>query len=168
MARKTRKEVNVEAGTVKIGVYDGEKEIGSVLGSIKEMPAPMIQRLAMHGLAQKLGDTYTSETNGDDAGTPADGLTAMKEIYAQLKGGAWSERKAGDGVGKSRITVEAIAAIKFGGDLAKANAVWSKATDEQKKALRSHPTIKGKVADIQKARAVAAAKDAPSLDDLLK
>ena len=164
--RKTSKVLDVASGTVTVNVKDGDKVLGHVVGDIGKMPAPIMRHLALHGLSQKLGDTYTSETNGDDAGTPEEGLVAMREIYAQLLAGTWTERQ--EGVGRSRITVEALAAIKFAGDMAKANAAWEKATLEQRKAIRAHPVIQSKVADLQKARATEAMKTAPSLDSLLK
>lgn len=68
---------------------------GSVLGSIRlaDIPAEMRDRLALHGISQKVGDSYAGAAEADNpAAYVAD---AIKETLKQISENAWRVTQAG-------------------------------------------------------------------------
>ena len=149
------KDIDEETGTVSIAFTDGSSadvELSSFSENIQKM-------LALHGLSQKLGDSYAS-VKGDVAAAK----TKFEAVLTQLQAGEWKKaREAGEGGSKVTELAAAIAQYK-GADLDKAMAVVAKATKEQLAAWRANPKLKAIIADIRarKAaeRAAKAEKDA--------
>lgn len=131
---------------------------GDVLEAcLDDMPEDIRQRLALHGLAQKIGDSYAGVADAEKARQNAEA------VLARLKAGEWSAR-SGDGSGRGpsasvRELAQAISKVKnidFEIALEKVQALDRKARN----ALRNHPQIMREIARIR-------SKEAPSLDDIL-
>jgi hypothetical protein len=68
---------------------------------LKELGKDMITALAIHGLSQKLGDSYSSNEG------IADAIATVDQVWAQLKAGNFNARVSG-----SSLFYEALARIK--------------------------------------------------------
>ncbi len=123
--------------------------------SLGDFDADTIQRAALHGLAQKLGDSY--------AGVLGDVELAknnLGEVLTALKEGDWNRK----GVLTGGIWVEALAqAAKV--PFAEALEKWTDMPDSEKKAVKKHPDVKLAKLEIEQAKAkkAAAASTAPAI-----
>lgn len=131
---------------------------GHVLSvSLSALKDETIERLAVHGLSQKIGDSYSGAESIETAVAAAEG------VWSNLKAGKWAVKASRGGV-----LVDALMRVTgktFEECLAKVQGMDEKA----KKALKRHPDIMAALADIQKEAAVAAkeaAIDAPDVPDL--
>ena len=132
----------------------------SMTAGLDGLSAEIVERLAVHGLSQKIGDSASGFSKDRDF---LGAFGAMQAVWENLQAGVWAGRAGG---GTSDL-VAAIAKLK-GVSLEEAQAAVDKADDEQVKELRKHPAIKEAIAKIQAQRAKEAAKAAGSLDDLVK
>ena len=130
--------------------------------ALADFPADIQLHLALHGISQKCGDSY-SGAKGD--------VAAAKKMFddtlAQLVAGEWRQAR-GEGESKPRVTelAEAIARIK-NVDVEVVKASLDAATDEQRKALRSNDRVKAIIAIIRAEKAqkkLAEMKDDGALD----
>ena len=156
MAKKATKGIEGDVLTITF-------EDGNVLTTdLNNIPAEIQSRLAMHGLSQKLGDSYagaeTEEAFGKASGVAED-----------LLAGNWSTRVAASGPRSTQLA-EALAAATSQ-PLEAAAAKLETMDDDQKKRLRAHPSIKMELAKIKATKAAAAAEkaladaaDAPALE----
>lgn len=122
---------------------------------LSELPETILQRAVIHGLSQKLGDSY-SGSSGDVRTAQAmflDTLNALKE-------GDWNRK--GGGFSSGGIWVEALAQAA-GEELETALTKWNEMDDATKASIKKHPQVKVAKAEIELARAAAKAKDAPTL-----
>ena len=134
---------------------------GSKLSACLDNYSPeIVERLAVHGLSQKIGDSASGFAKDRDF---LGAYGSMQQVDANLRLGLWASRSGG---GTSDL-VAAIAKIK-GVGIEDAQAAVDKATEEQIATLKKHPAIKEAIAKIQAARAKEAAKGAESLDELVK
>ena len=129
---------------------------------LAELSEEMQQELMIHGALQKIGDSYSSA-----GGDFAFGIAAAEKVVENLKNGAWGSVRAGSGESKkaSGELATALAALQ-NKDIAEVVAALENATDEQRKALRAHPAVKAKIAELraEKAKeALAKAGDAGAL-----
>lgn len=131
-----------------------------IVAGLDEVPAEMIERLALHGLSQKIGDAAANYSKERDF---LGAFGGMSQVWDNLRAGVWANRAGG---GTSDL-VAAIAKIK-GVSLEEAQAAVDKATEEQVAGLKKHPAVKAEIAKIIAARAKEASKTAPSLDELTK
>jgi erythromycin esterase-like protein len=145
-----------QARTVIFTLGNGSK----LTACLDSYSAEMIERLAVHGLSQKIGDSASGFAKERDF---LGAFGSMQQVEDNLKQGLWASRSGG---GTSDL-VAAIAKIK-GVSLEDAQAAVDKATEEQVATLKKHPAIKEAIAKIQAARAKEAAKGAGSLDELVK
>lgn len=164
MAKRTSKTYDVENGTAKMIVFDddGESIMDTIEVDVVDF-ATLSDHLTLYAVMKKAGDAFTSASAPGKDGTVIDGIHAANDVIKSLREGKWIEKAAG--VPRDGLAVAALGRIMDDED--KARGVWSKASDEQKKALRSHPEVKAMIATIQLERANAAAKDSPSITDLL-
>lgn len=132
----------------------------SLTGCLDGLSAEIVERLAVHGLSQKVGDSASGYAKDRDF---LGAFGAMSAVLDNLKAGLWASRSGG---GTSDL-VAAIAKIK-GVSLEEAQAAIDKANEEQVATLKKHPAIKAEIAKIQEKRAKEALKGAGSLDDLTK
>ena len=127
------------------------------------IPFEIKERLAIHGLSQKLGDSYASA--GDKGWSVQDCADTMAEVLRNLQDGVWSAA-GGSGV---NILAEALARLS-GKTVEEAVEVIGRMTDDQVKVIAKRPDVKAEVAKIKAERAEARAKTAPEsadFDDLL-
>lgn len=107
-----------------------------------ELPEDMIRQLAVHGIAQKVGDSYAS------AETVAIAEENARLTWANLQRGEFNTRaQAGGG-----LTVEALARIK-GMGLEDAQEVWAQMDEEQRETLKKNQRVKAMVEIIRGERA---------------
>ena len=123
----------------------------------------IVERLALHGLSQKIGDSTSSMSKDRDF---HGAFGAMQGVADNLANGLWSSRA---GSGTSDL-VAAIARLQ-GVELEVAQAAVDKATEEQIAAFKKHPAINAEIKRAQAERASELAKKASgevaSLDDLM-
>lgn len=132
----------------------------SLTAGLDGLAEEIVERLAVHGLSQKIGDAAANFSKERDF---LGAFGAMQAVYDNLKAGAWASRSGG---GTSDL-VAAIAKIK-GVSLEDAQGAVDRATEEQIRDLKKHPAVKEAIAKIQAQRAKEAAKAAGSLDELVK
>ena len=95
--RVATKEIDVAGKTVTFTFVNGE----SVVCKLADVPTEMQTRLALHGMSQKIGDSFagvakeTKESGGDVAGNA---IAAAKSELAKLVKGAWAERSSSGSV----------------------------------------------------------------------
>jgi hypothetical protein len=133
-------------GTVVSFKFGNDTVVSLDLDTLSE---EMQQELMIHGALQKIGDSYSSA-----GGDFAFGIAAAEKVIDNLKNGAWGSARAGSGESKkaSGELANALAALQ-GKDIATVVAALDAATDEQKKALRAHPAVKAKIAELRAAKA---------------
>lgn len=117
---------------------------------LEEVPSDLHKRLALHGIIQKVGDSYASAKGNFNVA-----IEAAKSVIDQLKAGEW---EGGGDEARPRLAelASAIAALR-NAPLEKVTAAVEAATDEQRKAWRSNAQVKAKIAQ---QRAEKAAKNA--------
>ena len=139
---------------------NGEK----VVGDLDKFPADIVERLAIHGLSQKVGDSTSNLSKTRDFHAA---FGAMQEIVDNLEKGLWSVRG-----GNSTSDLVAALADLQGSDTETVQAAIDAASEEQVAELRKHPQIRAKILELQaerqKALAKANAGDMPSVGDMLK
>jgi hypothetical protein len=151
--KKATKSVDEAAQTVTFKFADG----GNFVAKLGDMPATIATRLALHGLAQKLGDTYAGDVESAEA--------EVRDMYGELANGHWSTRAPGE----PRITLlaEAMASLRPVEGVSheertkQAMRKLEEVSDEERAALRKDPRIKLAIAQIQAKRLRDAAKKAP-------
>ena len=164
-----KKNPDFEANT--IGFTFGEA--GSVAVAIADLPTDIVAKLALHGLSQKLGDSYAGakSTCAETGADPDEWAKAQVEaVFAQLVEGNWTTRTPG-----SRTATDLATALSevTGAPLEECIARLDDADKDEKKGLRNHAKIKVILERIKKERAekkaekLAAAAAEASDDDLV-
>ena len=104
----------------------------SVTVNLDDFEGDMIQKLAIHGVTQKLGDSYASAESVSEA------VERFYGVFNALKAGDWN-------VGKSAATggiwVEALAQAS-GKTLEEAQELFASMGEEKQKAVKKHPEVK--------------------------
>lgn len=146
-----------------LGVEFAFKDAEPILVKLEDFPEDVQKHFALHGISQKLGDSYSSAK-----GDVAVAQTAFAATLEQLRNGEWRAAR-GEGESRPRSTelAAAIARIK-GQPLEEVVANLASATDEQKKALRANERVKATIAVIraEKAQAKLAAMEGEGAGDL--
>lgn len=122
--------------------------------NLSDIPEAIQARAILHGLSQKLGDSYSGAKEVEAA------QAAFNDTLEALKAGDWNRK--GGGFASGGIWVEAAAKAtgeEFGAVLEK----WNAMDDETKASIKKHPDVKLAKAQIEVERAQAKAKDAPTL-----
>lgn len=142
------KSYDEETGTFSIVFTDGaESEV-----DLDSLPAAIVRNLALHGLSQKLGDSYASVK-----GNVAEAKERYEAVLTQLRAGDWRKQREG-GEGVTRVTELAAAIARFrNAPVEKANALVAAATPEQKKTWQGNAQIKAIIATIRAEKAAAKA-----------
>ena len=112
---------------------------------LSELSAAMVTELAIHGLSQKVGDSYSG------AETVSEGMELAKATWKNLLAGNFNARASGGG-----LLAEAVARIK-GISVAEAEAKLAEATEEQIENLRKNGKVKDTITIIRGERAAAKA-----------
>jgi hypothetical protein len=141
-----------KARTVIFQLRNGVK----VEACLDKFPADMVERLALHGLSQKGGDSITQASKDNDFHA-AFGL--IQGVVDNLENGLWSVRG-----GSSTSDLVAALADILETDLESAQAAVDKADDEQIAVLRKNPQVKAKILELQSERARKQAESADGED----
>lgn len=152
------KDYDETTGTFSIVFSNGksaEITLDSLPGNIQKM-------LALHGLSQKLGDSYASVK-----GNVEEAMQRFEAVVTQLQSGEWRKTRAeGNNEGSGKVTELAAAIARFrDAPIEKANAVVAKASPEQKKAWQANAQIKAIIATIRAEKAAERAKSALATAD---
>ena len=143
--RKVSKEVT-ETG-VNFEFFDGT----AMSANLDALTPEMVNKLAIHGLSQKIGDSYS----GEDA---ANCQTIAEATFKSLVDGNWSSRSGGGGPRISQLA-EALARAT-GQEIQDCVAKIAEMDDDTKKDLKAHPQIKAIIAEIKLEKAKADAEKA--------
>jgi hypothetical protein len=127
---------------------------------VDSLPEAMVHRLAVHGLSQKLGDSYAGATG--KGMTSDDVEQGVRELYAALKSGSFGTGRTSTG-GKLFVAFTRWA-MENGKTVAEAADAFRDLSDEDKKELRKAAPIKAHLAAIEAERAEALAKAADDSD----
>lgn len=92
---RTKKTVDTVALTVGFSFADG----GSRVYDANELSAEMLNRLIMHGLSQKLGDSYAGKDDHEEC---------VEAIWGQLLEGNWGAERGSGLEGKLEEAQEAL------------------------------------------------------------
>ncbi len=155
MAKICTKKIDTDAKVVVFAFTNGD----SHTVALADFPDDIKTRFALHGISQKLGDSYASADGIDEA------IEAFLGTLETTTKGDWSTRAAGGGKGRTTMLAEALAEAT-GQDLDAAVAVLAEQTDEGKKAIKAHPQVRAILERISAERAAAkAAKAAKAAEE---
>lgn len=146
MAKKATKTIDGDVITIRFEETNEELQV-----NINDIPAETISRLAMHGLSQKLGDSYAGAE-------VAESFARCSAVAGDLREGNWSTRVAASGPRTTQLA-EALAAAT-GKTLEEAAGKLETMDEDAKKGLRAHPQIKVELANIKARKATEAAAKA--------
>jgi len=144
-----KKETLEDMSGVNINFNDGE----SVQARLADFSDDIVVHLALHGLSQKLGDSYSGEQDITSARALA------SAVLDRLKEGNWKAVREGGGGGRISDLAQALSAVT-GQPLEECVAKISEMEKDQKNGLRKHPKVKAELAKIAAERAEAAAAKA--------
>lgn len=125
----------------------------TIVCHVGDLGTDIIDRLALHGIAQKVGDAYASATSVDEAYANA------MEVWKNLQNGLWATRATGGKI------IEAMSRAT-GKTMDECLEAYNRLDDEGKKNLKKHPAIKKAMAEIDAERAAAQAAVTDSGPDL--
>ncbi len=118
-----------------------------------ELPEAMVRRLELHGLSQKLGDSYANMSKSRDF---AGAYDAVDAVWEALKAGNWNVK--GDGASVQDLA-KALAKLKKCSVEQASTAIGAMDEDMLAK-VKSHPEVKKVLAELRAERAAQAAKAA--------
>lgn len=119
--------------------FDGDRELTC---SILDLPDEMIQRLALHGLSQKVGDSYAANEGMADAHSKAEA------VWDSLKANQWNAGRTGGG---GDLT-EALMNVT-GQDRETVSTKLAGMGADEKKAIRKNAQVAAELARIKAERA---------------
>ena len=137
----------VDGTVVRIEFVNGK----SVEIDVDKLPTEIRARAIVHGIMQKLGDSYAG------ADGPSDGYDRCRAIADAITAGNWNQGRTATG---GTLLVEALAKVAKR-TVEEAAAVMD---DDQRKAVSNHPDIKAAMAVIRAERAKADAKTKTAAD----
>lgn len=121
---------------------------------IKDLSEAIIARAVLHGLSQKLGDSYSGIKSVSEA------KLNVNAVWEALKEGDWNRK----GVSAGGVWVEALAQaaeVSFEEALEK----WNSYSDDERKDMMKHPDVKQAKLEIDLVKAKAKA-EAPNVKPL--
>ena len=151
---KIATKVKLVAG-VRFNFSNGER----VDVDVTQFPEDIQTKLAIHGLSQKLGDSYASAN--DKGMSIQDCVDGVNEIVRNLANGEW----AASGSRGVSIMAEAMSVL-LDKDLRQCADAIAGMTDTQRGELSKRPDIKAEVAKIKAERARAKLDTTPGGDDI--
>lgn len=131
---------NTETGSVSVSVKGSD----TLSVALSELSSAIVARLALHGLKQKLVDSYSGAKKAVE-----DGEYDSREEYAaeqvariinQLKAGEWSAKREGTGGPRTTLLAQAAAEV-LGITVEEATAKLSAMDDETKKKISKAPKV---------------------------
>lgn len=153
MARfnKAKKVVDLEAGNIRFDFANGE----SIVVNPAEYDSAIQKQGLLHGISQKIGDSYASAETAEEA------YAAAKAVVAGLIEGKWTTRTVGESSGGSvTMLVEALYRVtKSDGRSMEACAeLIGEMDDAQVEGLKKLPPIAAALDSIRAERALAKAE----------
>ncbi len=156
-----RKAVDADKAVVLFTFNDANAETGKaatvVSIGLEGLDPAIVRRLALHGLSQKVGDSYSGAESVNDA------IEDAREVIETLVGGKWSERTAGE-PRTSALAAALERVMAQSGQpqsLEQCTEVVKNLSDEQRKGLRNMPAIKAAMSAIKAEKDAAAAAEKP-------
>lgn len=132
---------------------DFEFAHGAVLEiNLDDLSEEVQTNLMLHGLSQKIGDSYSGSKDSEEAFKFAAGTVQ------RLKDGEWKAAREGGGVKRTTILVEALERVFPDQSQEACQDKVAAMSDEQIKGLKAHPQIKAAIAAITAERAIERAK----------
>ena len=136
--------------------YDVDTQIVTIdfNGEVKDfpmeaLPAHIITQLALHGLAQKLGDSYSGKSND-----PVAAEQATNGVYNALAAGEFRRTARSGGGGTQNLWLEAIRQVAEaeGLDVDAAIAKYENGDKKEKAAMRAIPSVKSAKLELERER----------------
>lgn len=119
---------------------------------LSDMSPDMVTNLALHGLSQKIGDSYAGTKDVEDS------IAFASAMLKRLQEGEWKvAREGGGGAQRTSMIVEALAAAT-GKTRDEALEVVATLDKDKVAALKKHPLVAAELAKIAAARAAAKAE----------
>lgn len=118
---------------------------------IADLPAAIVTNLVLHGVSQKVGDSYAGQETVDNCIEKAD------ELIKRLNEGDWKTVRAAGGSKRSSMVLEAFARAS-GRTTDECREIFDEMDDDQQEALKSHEAITPHIAAIRAERALEKAK----------
>lgn len=146
-----KKKIDVDVGTVTFTFAD---EGAPIVVDLSKVPETNIQRLALHGLSQKCGDSYA----GVDS--VAEAREAVLGVQEMLYSGEWSTRAPGEP--RTAVLAEALARAT-NRTVDEAKAALAAMDEETRRAVSAHPGVKKARAEMALEKANAELANAPTL-----
>ena len=146
--KKAKVNVNVSKNELTWEFADGETETIDV----GLFPPEIVQHATLHGLKQKLSDSYAG------AGTVTEARERFVAVLESLLNGQWNAGRSSSG----GVWVEALARAA-GVDVETALEKWNGMDEETQKDVKKDARVKAAKAEIELERAQAKAKDAQPL-----
>lgn len=155
-----KKTVDTEARVVKILLEDGA-EMNFDLGSLSP---EIVTQLALHGLSQKLGDSYAGAeaavAEGEAESKVGFAKGSLTRVWTQLSAGEWSAKR--EGTGGIPLLARAIAEV-LGIAPEEAAAKLEGMDKETKKKVQGSPKVALALANLKAAAATRAAERAAAV-----
>lgn len=152
-----KKTVDTEARVVTIQLEDGT----STSHALDNLPAGIITLLALHGLSQKLGDSYAGAeaavAEGEAESKVAFAKGSVSRVWDQLTKGEWSAKR--EGTGGIPLLARAIAEV-LGIAPEEAAAKLEGMDKETKKKVQGSPKVALALANLKAQAAARAAERA--------
>jgi len=134
--------------------------------NVEDLPADTIKNLLLHGISQKVGDSYSGSS------TPEEAFQMAAGVLKRLQSGEWRVAREGGGGKRTTMLTEALHRVFPDKTMEECTAKIADLSDEQVKGLKLQPKIKAALAAITAERAAAkaakeaeAASDAPEVED---
>jgi hypothetical protein len=129
---------------------------------LTKISAEMLERLALHGASQKIGDSYAgAKDSGEDplAYAKAAIQDTIKQLYSKENGGndTWSVARSGSGAPRTSILIQAYAQVK-GVSIEDAQETIGALNDDEKKVVAGTKKVAAAMAQIRAEAAAAKAR----------
>lgn len=132
-----------------------DKKETTQLFELSSLSGEMVTQLAIHGLSQKLGDSYSGITNVSEA------MDTVAEVWKNLVAGNFNVRSSGTG----GMLAEAVARIR-GITVEVAREMIESLDEEKLETLKKNQRVKDTLTVIRAERAMARLDSAESGDEL--
>lgn len=153
-----KKNANFEAQTIGFDFGDA----GELAVAMADLPVEIVANLAVHGLSQKLGDSYAGAKGAvEELDMTADewARAQVESVFKQLAEGNWTTRTPGGTQVTDLARALAIVMADDGVTEQMAAEKLSETGKEEKAELRKHPAVKAELDRIRLERAAAKAEE---------
>lgn len=119
------------------------------------LPPTLMNKFALHGAEQKLGDEIAGVKDIEDA------VMAIDELCERLNNGEWSVRREASGIAGMSVLARALVEV-MGKPIDKVKEYLKTKTQAQKIALRNNPRVRPVIERIEAERSAGATRDIDS------